>query len=446
MVGVWNHKILVSLLILSPSSKLFLAASFSLHRQALSKAVVVGARRSSSSSTRAMMPSSFGDFVSSTTTAAQGGSSSSSSSHIVVGNPAGDADSIVSALSLSYVDHLIDKKETKTPMVSVPRADLALRRETVLLLEMCRVPTSNLMYLDNVLSAKPSKVTLVDHNRLLYSELEGCPVVEILDHHLDEGYHDGVQGDLRNIAFHDSQATVASTCTLIAERLLASDATDKNVPTDLALALLGVILLDTVNMSPEAGKGTERDQQAMDALVSNADWSGTSEKAKEFMTADGPDTNKLFDFLSQSKFDSKFWESLSVRDALRLDYKQFTASDDSVFGAASVLLPLEAFVGKSNLEKEITEYMTNCNIPVLVVLSMVIVDDKPRRSIIVCGPKENQIVADMAEHLLGNSVLELSEDQCSSTETLTLRQFSQGNAKASRKQVVPIMMDYYSNK
>jgi exopolyphosphatase len=367
--------------------------------------------------------------------------------HLVIGNPAGDADSIVSSLSLSYVDHLIGRKPDKLPIVSVPRADLALRRETVLLLEMVKVHSQSLTCLDDIPSeAMESTITLVDHNKLLYPQFQGCKVVEILDHHIDEQQHVNVVGELRKIEFEGSTALVASTCTLIAERYLQSSPME--IPADLSFSLLGVILLDTANMSHSAAKGTVRDQAAIDFLVERTDWSTFSQQSSvnKFFTDRKPNTRALYDFLAQSKFDIDFWMSLSVIDALRLDYKQFTASSGDVFGAASVLLPLSDFLAKRNVEKDLLDYMTSYDIAILVILSMVIDDEnKPKRGILICGSTENRMVDSIATYLQNSESLRLTEIDGRSTPLIKIRQFAQGNPKASRKQIVPILMTFYDS-
>ena len=366
-------------------------------------------------------------------------------SHIVIGNPAGDADSIVASLSLAYVDHLMGREPVLSPVVSVPRTDLPLRRETILLLEMVQVSTATLTCLDDLPSEMTeSSITLVDHNKLLYPQLYRGNVVEILDHHVDERAHSTVNGEFRNIAFQESSALVASTCTLIAERYLHSS--QNTFPADLAFLLLGVILLDTVNMSYSAGKGTPRDQAVIDFLVHKTDWSLLLQigSAKSLFTSHNkPNTTALYDFLNQSKFNVAFWKSLSAHDALRLDYKQFTAASGDVFGVSSVLLPLADFLEKPRMEDEVKAYMQDCKIPILVIMSMVIEDDTPRRSMLVCGPDENGRVDSMSDFLVGLNSLVLTEIDCVSTAALTMRLFTQGNTKASRKQVVPIMLEFY---
>ena len=71
-------------------------------------------------------------------------------------------------------------------------------------------------------------------------------VTEIVDHHEDEKSHEQVTDNKRLIAFENGAATVASTCTLVTERLFNS--TISIIDGSLGLALLGVILLDSVNI------------------------------------------------------------------------------------------------------------------------------------------------------------------------------------------------------
>ena len=211
--------------------------------------------------------------------------------NLVLGNEAGDADSIVSAITLAYVDCLllrmgsdttcnnnndeddIDSKRQKTPVVSISKADLETQRpETVLLLQLAGVSTDALLFVDDpwIVSEQQQStfdVTLVDHNRLSNKFSRQHRVVEIVDHHSDEGHYLDIDDNngsgcrcVRNIAFSNSEALVASTCTLVVERLneVRGDHHSFYYPAPLSLLLLGVILLDSVNMAPAAGKAVLR--------------------------------------------------------------------------------------------------------------------------------------------------------------------------------------------
>jgi inorganic pyrophosphatase/exopolyphosphatase len=71
----------------------------------------------------------------------------SSSKHYVLGNEAGDADSIISAIALAYIDSIQPDVTivAKTPLISIPRADLATQRpETALLVDLAGYRTPSM--------------------------------------------------------------------------------------------------------------------------------------------------------------------------------------------------------------------------------------------------------------------------------------------------------------
>lgn len=424
---------------------------------------------------------------------------------ITIGNEAGDADSIVSALVHSYVLRLEEElrsenHEDKTwyaPLVGVPRADLPLRRETTLLLGMAGVDLDQLLFVDSPpliasllmptddascgSTCNALNISLVDHNRIRSSlrHLDDH-VVEILDHHEDEGYHTVAVpegSDARNIAFRGRDALVGSTCALVVERMLqAADSMtasigggDKDVTLldpSASLCLLGVILLDTMNMSSEAGKGTDRDLAAINSLLDRTDWSmldtdSMEESARAVFEADGnasgnirPNRAALHDLLRNSKFDEKFWSDMSVYDCLRIDYKRFEPTRSSysdspsiAFGMSSVLLPLSNFLSKADCVNSIARYIKEVETPLLGVLSMTVVDDTPHREMLLAGRPD--LVDAAAEYLLKSedaAFLEVTEVECvldradEDKDGMKLRKFRQGNPKGSRKQVAPTLM------
>jgi exopolyphosphatase len=363
----------------------------------------------------------------------------SNSTTFTVGNQAGDADSIISALALAYVDYLNDGPDAphKTPVVSIPRADLVLRRDVVLLLQLANVDTTKLIHVEDIATVPNPQLILVDHNRLVHTEFQAPTIVEILDHHFDEGHHVEAK---KTICFGDT--AVASTCTLITERWTGRTTGS----TDLALALLGVLLLDTVNSSPSAGKLTIRDTAAMNKLLQQTDWTSLP----EFLVhgTNQLDTTRLFDHLSNAKFDVDFWQTLSVNDALRLDYKRFEATTNHIFGVSSVLLPMRDFVEKHDLMKQLKDYLTWHQIPILLVMSFSLVNGTPQRDIMVCGTNAD-LVNQVNEYLLNDESLQATKVDTRSTiiqgtNGIYITWMSQGNARASRKQVAPIVLEFFS--
>ena len=175
--------------------------------------------------------------------------------NIIMGNEAGDADSIISSLTLSYVNSIMDKKpDTATfslPLASILRGDMALRRDVILLLQLAGIDHENIMYLDsdafksilnegaNGMMKNSVTVTLVDHNKLrndLWPILNEN-VVEILDHHQDEGSHGSFIGEMRNVAFRYQAALIGSTCMQVTERLMGSVLTNDHGDGDVAMSI-----------------------------------------------------------------------------------------------------------------------------------------------------------------------------------------------------------------
>ena len=218
---------------------------------------------------------------------------------------------------------------------------------------------------------------------------------------MDEGwYPDTVTGGNRNIANKDGEAMVASTCTLVAGRMFggtvppsssyvdvaataAAAATMMTVDATVGLLLLGVILLDSVNMNTDPGKGTTRDDSAIRALLQCTNWSafehvndappppspsslvGASTSTNIYPHGRGyaPDRVALFRALSSAKFDPPFWYTLSVTDCLTIDYKKFSVEPPSsslsvsCIGLSTVLVDMDTLLSRSNFRRDLSEFV-----------------------------------------------------------------------------------------
>ena len=375
--------------------------------------------------------------------------------HIVMGNEAGDADSIVSAITLAYIE---STRETipSTPIVSIPKADLTTQRPEVgLLLELAGIlnAKNDLLFVDDPLIENNSLyVALVDHNVLAEKFQEkNWTVVEIVDHHEDVGqYTDTCSGSARTIAFADDKALVASACTLVAERL--KEVWKPPYPPSLGVLLLGVILLDSVDLSPEVGKVTERDRDAVEDLLENTDWQGLP---KESQIALGMtlfsvlDTTTFFNMLQGAKYDSSFWNALSVRDALRLDYKEFSY-EGGAFGVSTVLMPLSDFLRKEDVVEGILQYMAEIDVDFLGIMFAFVDEGHLYRQLALCGANGFPL-KDVDAFLLKSGYyrdpldLEKIKDAPSHhyDQGLSVQLFDQHNVKPSRKQIGPILVEYF---
>ena len=393
--------------------------------------------------------------------------------HLVLGNEAGDADSIISSLSLAYVNGR-SSDFLNVPLVSIQRSDLPLRRDVVYLLDMAGVSTDSLLYIDDhtvndiLRDAAPTSMTLVDHNRIKSSlSFLSDNISEILDHHEDECSHEHVTIDSGNrvIAFDKGLATVASTCTLVAERLLR-ELGSASIDRSLGLVLLGVILLDSVNMLPEAGKGTPRDESAIQALMNRTDWSTSPKRSPTLVGDDAlkkifpngkdtmPDRTALFDALSGAKFDPKFWQEMSARDCLRIDYKRFSVEGESLvqaIGMSTVLLDVRSVLAKQHFHSTMADFVSAEDVDIFGVMTMHVNDGGTWiRELLLTG-RDTSLVDVFAQYLLKHpdaAFLQIKEDmEClkDEKESMHTRIFSQGNVKGSRKQVAPVFLNYASS-
>lgn len=369
--------------------------------------------------------------------------------HIVIGNEAGDADSIISAITFAFVEFL--QSNHITPVISIPRRDLETQRpETTLLLQIAGLSIDSMLFVDDESWKQfPLNVTLVDHNRLASSMNDETTykVVEILDHHQDEGMHQ--ECSARTIAFERDKATVASTCTLVLERL--QHFYHAPLPVNLAILLLGVILLDSVNMNESIGKGTPRDASAIQSILNSTNWAELSDHAKSVLQCTAgkqPDTNLFFGVLQNAKFEPAFWHSLSARDALRLDYKSFGyGSRPGSFGMSTVLMPMKDFLDKQNLISNIRDYMKDMQVDFLGILLAHSDETGNLRREVILVDSNTFPLNELIEFLRKEPSLKLADDRHdvkgSDDLGLRIRCFTQGNTKASRKQVVPILFRFF---
>ena len=384
------------------------------------------------------------------------------SNHFVIGNEAGDADSIIAAISLAYIESARQNLD-KTPIVSIPKVDLETQRpEVKLLLELAGIddPAKVLVFVNSPVVTGDftgsASVTLVDHNVMSQTmSKKRWNVTEIVDHHEDEGqYMDSIYGSDRTIAFADGQALVASTCTLVAERLKQEWV--GLYPASVGLLLLGVVLLDSVDLSPQVGKVTQRDRDAVADLLQNTNWDDLPKKSKTLLgmnsTTGTLNSTTVFNLLQDAKYDPAFWESLSVRDALRLDYKEFPFDATHIFGISSVLIPMNTFAQKPQLISSIFGYMEQVHVSFLGIM-FAYEDNEGRlhRQLALCGresfpldavatflslPAHSQSSSLDLEEVTGMGIMDESN-------RFKMRFFIQHNVEPSRKQIGPMIQDCF---
>ena len=333
-------------------------------------------------------------------------------------------------------------------------------------------------------SAPPSvSVTLVDHNEfkgalpaaLRRAGVEpDAAVREIIDHHADAGSHQHVRGAERRVAFDaaTNAATAGSACTLVASLLLGDlDIAELSsggrgpaparagIDARLAEVLGSTILLDTVGMDPAAGKGTPLDAAVLERLRAVIEREcGRAEAGARL------DARAVSGRLMALKSEPAFWSGLSVAQALGFDFKSFEAarpsSSAAVFGTSSVMAGLGNFFGGWSGDaapagvplrvaparaRDAAAFCAARGLDFEVVLTAeVLPTGGMRRGLAFVAPagSAGAALADAAALRLQSAMpeLEMRELDVSGAEDVFLRAFEQGNAKASRKQVVPLLM------
>jgi len=418
---------------------------------------------------------------------------------LCIGNEASDADSIVSSLCLAYLKQQQHVGEDKTfvPVVAVPRSILKLRRETQLLLRSVGLELEDLICLDELDLQKMSDdltlqaFVLTDHNllgkcvtsKLKGGEAQAASLVEsIVDHHKDQGAYSACAGTARIIAFDSmtNTATAGSACTLVAELVLkaapalsATSFSAIQAIQDVSVLLQGVICIDTQNMDPR-GVGTTRDASALDGLLVN--------------TTGRVDRDSTFATLRDAKSAPEFWNELSAMECLCIDYKQFPQATGAEVGIASTLLPVQQFLEKHGSTNDVRQYMacptlerkscvddedraSECEpiqpLELLLVMSTVY-RPKFRRELLIVSYDEARAdalafflqgtgdatmleplslaVSASAPDIRSGNVGEIGKLRVAGADgvSLHMRAFHQGNSKASRKQIAPLVQEFYS--
>ncbi|XP_075763216.1 exopolyphosphatase PRUNE1 [Pelodiscus sinensis] len=339
--------------------------------------------------------------------------------HVVLGNEACDLDSTVSALALAYylAQTSVQSKAAFLPVLNIPRAEFPLRTESTFLLREQQIPDRCLIFRDEIdlhalHRAGLLSLTLVDHHMLPSGDaaLEEA-VVEVIDHRPLE----------REPGCSVTAELVGSCATLVTERILRGP--PELLDRQTAALLHGTILLDCVNMTPEAGKVTPKDAQYVALLESRF--------------PDLPVRSVLFEALQTAKFDVS---GLTTDQMLRKDLKALS-SDGLVLAISALYVMLEAFLQRPGLQQDLCAFCQRHGYGGLVVMAIAFNErNEPFRQLAVysqhaavrtavCG------VLERANH----PALDLSP---LGSRYPNLCAYNQGNTVASRKKVLPILKDF----
>jgi inorganic pyrophosphatase/exopolyphosphatase len=321
-------------------------------------------------------------------------------------------------------------------------------------------------------------------------------VVEIVDHHLDAGRHAHVTGADRLVPFdRATMSGVGSTCTLVAQRLLddadeaaaaaaASEATAAGggaaaapaLDARLAEMLLSTIALDTAGLDEAAGKTTPLDVatvRRLRAVICAGEGTGAGVGAGT-AAATALEPRAVFARLMALKQEPSFWRSLSVAQALGFDFKSFAlpgSGDPGEFGTSSVMASLDNFLSgweapqsAAGAERhaarlrEVAAFASERGLAFAVIMSAVGAAgggsglDRGLALVAAAGSRGARLV-DNATRLLTLRAPELQlvavapvaggggdAAALEAASGVRLHAFRQGNGRASRKQLVPLLL------
>ncbi|KAG1798615.1 DHH phosphoesterase [Suillus plorans] len=389
---------------------------------------------------------------------------------VVMGNEAGDLDSLASALGYAWLRS--NKSGKAIAYITTPREDFGLRAENLHALGLAGInhPFEELYCSGDPIPSQVSQFALVDHNVLdIKYASPTARVVAVIDHHEDEGqYKDTSTTDPRIVE-------PAGSCSSLVTRLYQSSS-NLSIPPEISTLLLSAILIDTHGLK-EGGKALDVDKEAAAFLIPNSLLAHKEEisASSDIQTIIHlPSVQSLAATLREEKLSVS---DLSTRDLLRRDYKEYSfsrpASEDATqsfnmtrVGLATVPRRLSAFFTSSSYPiKEIQDWFDERDLSVLGILTTfrsekgkgreqlwIIKADEGIAEKLLQGLESSEELklkrldfpkfvgnADTADESEDDDAEEVTADEARFGDSFVARAYNQGNAKATRKQTAPIL-------
>lgn len=391
----------------------------------------------------------------------------------VLGNESADLDSLCSAVLLAYFRSQIPPHTLHIPLSNLPRADLALRPELTAVLRPAGLTNDDLLTLSDlppagVLQPSNTRWLLVDHNvptgdlasQLMSTRdsLLGC-----IDHHVDEGK---IPPNASPRVFEKAgscMSLVVDHCKSTWTKLASSsssdpDHTNEDLDAQIAHLALGPILIDTTNLTSK-DKTTHWDISAVEFAESFLPSSSSPTIQSLSPTpSPGPAFEAVY---SRSAFFNRIThlkesiKSLSYRDLLRKDYKQWTEPEGPLtLGTAVIIRGFKYLLSEIGPKEEffsaIKSYSSEQKLDMIAVMTVSSQDGEFTRELLVWAFTEGavkvakQFVEDFGTKLglerwnLGSGELDLDDSSGKEGWRMAWRQ---RGVESSRKQVAPMLRD-----
>ena len=364
------------------------------------------------------------DFLNSTKARLNGLYTSELTVHIVCGNESADLDSVVAAVTLAFLNYQSSPEIVHLPLLLIPRKAMKLRVEIVYFLSQHGIKDDHLTFLDDLNFEKivqlgtGLQVTLVDHHIGQSVGRALLPyVTQVLDHRpKDPALNPDVKAEIE---------LVGSCCTLVARRWLnAHEKGMATLGTTEATLLLGTILTDTANMSSHVGVGTDTDRHILQRLKSHL--------------PHAIDPTHIYQEIQKQKFNLS---SLSVDEMLEKDCKLVPGHSANIV-MSSITMPLEDVLARPEISQATSSFMLAKKSKALIIMTWA----KDCRGLAVVTGDHN-MRDQMADMLLKatDPCLDL-QPMCFAVSVKNTLAYKQGNIKASRKKVLPLVRDFLAEK
>ncbi|EIW71381.1 hypothetical protein TREMEDRAFT_27804 [Tremella mesenterica DSM 1558] len=396
---------------------------------------------------------------------------------VVMGNEAGDLDSLASSISYAYLSSTFFSRST-IPLVLTAPEHMSLRLENLHALQLASLSPSVLLHSSQLpcppadLTARGVHFVLVDHNSLLPQFGPGAVDV-IIDHHVDEGNHPSAQRLI----------TTTGSCSSLVIKYFRRPWQDhisisddkgqdaKLVDTGVATLLLAAMVIDTSGLRP-GGKATRIDNESAAFLYPLTSLSAPSPFGSHPNIGTNPPIplTKLTNDLTQAKFNVSH---LSTPELLLRDYKEYVLPTSAKtyptlrLGLSTVPLGLETWLDRDThgwkpFLLAVDDYMEEKQLNILGILTTFRDDkDKSRREILlIVGPgkglperEEQKVIVELAKGMEeSGEVLDLGawgskkgvKDFLEKGDGRVGRVWQQRNTKSTRKQVAPILVSAHT--
>lgn len=272
-----------------------------------------------------------------------------------------DLDSLASSIALAYLSSTLNVTRM-VPLFLTPRSLMHLRPENLLALKHANIPPEVLIHPETLpggittqdLTSQGVHFALVDQNRLLPAFGSG-EVDIIIDHHEDEGVHNAAETRLIQVPTGSCASLVTKHFQKAWKAASSSPAglAGSPIPPELATLLLSAIAIDTSGLK-DGGKAVSTDYESTSFLYPMSTFaSGSTGPTDLSITSTSSIPAPFTEFsnlLIQHKFDVS---ALTTHDLLLRDYKEYILPTLSTsFPSLRVGLSTVPVSLKKTLEKE----------------------------------------------------------------------------------------------